>query len=120
MAIDYEKLQNKLPRDVWFTGPQLSQLWKLKDHVRKARANAMYHKGMLVRRGMTANVQYKLADVTDAPAYKPVKDKPNPNLPNSLDSLIAAASKVGTENEILKTALQEAKAAIERAFEAIQ
>jgi hypothetical protein len=59
MAIDYEKLKNKLSPGVWYSGNELSHTWKLPHVVRKARANSMYHKGMLARQGKTANVQYK-------------------------------------------------------------
>ena len=120
MAIDYAKLAQKMETGVWYTGDELTALWKVSGIIRKARAKRMVAIGLLKRLGKTADVKYcrPLPKQNLKPAA-PIKPFEMPK-PNSLDSLIAAASRVGTENEILKSALHDAKAAIERAFEAIK
>lgn len=111
MAIDYQKFLQKMSPGVWYGGDELDALWKVKPLIRRARATSMYSKGWLDRQGKTVNVQYKLGN----PDNKKTKKKKVPL--TTLDGLIAAATLIGTENELLRKALQEAKTLIEKALE---
>lgn len=114
--INYNWYISKLPEKTWLSGEELEKLWGVDYRVRSLRAKAMCDYGYLRRKGKTASVRYQLAIKHNTSTHKEKKQSTNTN---SLDSLIVAASKVGTENEILKTGLLDAKAAIERALKAI-
>jgi hypothetical protein len=126
MAIDYEKLLKKTPAGNWYTGEELRRKWGVGQEVQRARVQALVKKGIFARRGKTANVQYKYL-LTKKKSVAPTgngvidaklrKEAGLPNTPTSLEELINAATKLGTENEILKSALYAAKATIEKALE---
>lgn len=108
MAINYDKLLSKLPKDVWVSGPQLDEIWKTAPTTRKYYVGVLHKNGTLQRRGKTTNIQYRLhKKEAVVPLVTPTS--------TSLNSLIAAASRVGTENEILKKALQEIQLIIDTA-----
>lgn len=111
---DYDKLLNKLSPGVWYDGASLNHLWKVPTEIRKTRVAYLTKKKMLMRRGRTANVQYRIYN----PLAAEVKTVPTPAAaPTTLDELIKAATDIGTENTIMRKALQEAKAIISKALE---
>ena len=112
MAIDYDKLLYTTPIGQWVTGEELEKSWKVTPIIRKARAKVLVTRGFLLRRGKTANVQYKLAGKG---SKKETKAKAKPD--TTLDELIKAATTVGSENAIMRKALEEAKAIITKALE---
>ncbi len=109
MAINYDKLLEKTPVGIWFTGEELQKVWKVSYTVRKARVKVLVRKGFLQRRGRTTSVQYIIASgiKTTEPRMQHT----------ALDSLINSASAIGTENKILKQALTEIKKIINEATE---
>ena len=112
MAINYDKLLSKLEPGKWYTGKELDVLWRETSSKRKTRVNTMVEAKMLLRRGKTTKTQYALSNIA-LMGKETVKEKP----PTTLDELIKAASKVGTENEIMRKALQDAKTLIDKALE---
>ena len=110
MAYDYDKLCKKLTPGVWYAGTELEKAWKVDTKTRRARSVAMFTQGLLLRRGKTAMIQYKLAGTK---AKKKEKDKPD----TTLDELIKAATTVGSENAVMRKALEDAKAIITKALE---
>ena len=125
MAINYDKLIDKTEKNKWFTGKELQKIWRVDTKTRRARIGAMVKQGKFITRGKTANIQYKLVKVNILPTStgngvidaKLRKEAGLPATPTSLEELINAATKIGSENEILKIALREAKAIIEKALE---
>ena len=125
--INYEALLNKLEPDVRYKGTDLDRIWGVNTDYRKSRVNVLVKKKKLKRTGKTSNVEYWLAATTKIePTGNGVidaklrKEAGLPPQPSTLDQLIDAASKVGTENRILKKALLDAKELIEQALEAIK
>ena len=116
MAIDYDYYVKATPLNKWFSGPELETLWNVSTTIRKARIKILVQKGLFRRRGVTANVQYRLLKTTRSDTSNNIV---TPVIPTTLDELIAAATKLGTENEIMKKALLTAKAHIEKALESI-
>jgi hypothetical protein len=118
MASNHQALLDALPRGVWMSSSIIDQKWG-SGTSRKYRVQQLVKNGLLLRKGNTGNTMYKVAGQSTEKT-KSAKSTTSAKSPNSLDSLIAAASQVGTENEILKTALKEAAAAIARGLEAIK
>jgi hypothetical protein len=113
MAIDYEKLLKKTPAGNWYTGEELRKIWRVDQATQRARIQALVKKGVFGRRGKTANVQYKYL-LTKKKSAVPIE---KPEALSSLEELINAATTLGTENALMRKALNEAKATIEKALE---
>jgi hypothetical protein len=108
MAIDYDKLTAALQKGRWYTGTELETLWKVKPKIRKARIAGLAKQGLLITRGKTANIQYQLSS-----GKKKIKTIGTTHI----DKLIHAASSIGSENAIMKKALEEIKAIVTKALE---
>ena len=133
MAIDYEKLLRRLDPNLAYTGKGLQDAWGIKTTDRSHRINMLMQKGMLKRHGnspqaYTYQAIYKtptIGAVTTESTGNGViyaklrKEAGLPEQPTTLDDLIQAASKLGTEHKIMKAALLKAKADIEKALEVI-
>jgi len=113
MANDYKELVGVLPRGVWMRSDTLDRAWKLKSGSgRKYRVKMLMENGYLLRRGKTSHTQYRVADKNFKPDPEPVS-KPT-SQPGSLNELINAVTKVGTENELLKKGLIEIQTIVNR------
>ena len=131
MDIDYEKLIDKVIPNVWYTNNELAKVWGVPKKIERARIQVLVKRKDFIRRGKTANIQYRLAykynETIHVTIEKPTgngiidaklrKEAGLPKNPTSLEELINAATKLGTENEILRKALNEAKTTIEKVLE---
>ena len=109
MAINYQLLINKLDPHRAYSAKQLEKAWGIKESDRSHRIKMLMKKGMLKREGNSPQ-SYKYLAWNDSPTVVPEQ-------PTTLDDLIQAASKLGTEHKIMKAALLKAKADIEKALE---
>ena len=114
MAIDYEKLIHRLNPDSRYTGKELQKAWEIKTTDRSHRINMLMQKGMLKRYGSSPQA-YTYQAWNDSPVTESTAKQLEQ--PTTLDDLIQAASKLGTEHKIMKAALLKAKADIEKALE---
>lgn len=111
MATDYKEMLDLLPRGVWMSSSVMDHAWKTTTNSgRKYRTQQLVKKGLLLRKGNTGNTMYKVADKKFKPDPEPMV---KPQL-GSLNELINAVTKVGTENEILKKGLIEIQTIVNR------
>jgi transposase-like protein len=117
MAINYDRLLNKMDPTVWYSGKELEALWGVDKRVRSLRSTSLVQKKYLKTKGKTADIKYKTC--------RDVKNNTKPKIKTkavgkdgALDELITAATKVGVENQLLKQALKEAEKLIAKALEA--
>ena len=120
METDLEKYVLVLAVNKWYSGKELSEDWGLDENLRKNMVMRLIKRNMLQRKGKTSNVRYKKVP-SEKWGKKPVKSllpakKPPPS---SLDELINAVTKVGTENEFLVKTLRDIRKQIDEALEKI-
>jgi hypothetical protein len=137
MIQEYEIIEfaRMLSPKAWYTGKELTAIWEVDTHKRRAIVPHMAKRDMLRRRGQTTNSQYQLRPENDwlvvMSLAKPViettgngvidaklrKEAGVPESQTLLNNLIAAATELGTENQILKQALGEIDATISKVRE---
>ena len=111
MASDYKKMLDLLPRGIWMSSKVMDHAWKTTGQSgRKYRIQQLVKKGLLLRKGNTGNTMYKVADKNSNPDTESLPTSP----PGSLNELINAVTKVGTENELLKKGLIEIQTIVNR------
>ena len=113
--IDYDNLLKKLKPNQYYRGAELDALWDVEPEARKSRVNVLVGAKMLKRVGKTSNVKYRLSNIATMGKKKPIT-----KADTHLDDLINAVSKVGTDNTVMKTALYDIKATVEKALENIK
>jgi hypothetical protein len=114
MAIKYDKLIDKAIPDVWYTSVELQRIWGVGQEVQRARIQALVKRKDFIRRGKTADTQYKVSNKHNKTVKVTIE---KPEALSSLEELINAATTLGTENALMRKALNEAKATIEKALE---
>ncbi|RLA51626.1 MAG: hypothetical protein DRR42_09920 [Gammaproteobacteria bacterium] len=120
----------------WYSSAELTAIWGVDKAKRRALVPHLVKRDMLQRKGQTTNSQYKLrpenawlvaislADPIEATGNGVIdaklrKEAGISEIPSSLENLIAAATKLGTENELLKQALHDISATIAKVRECL-
>ena len=115
--VDYDDLLARMEPNRYYTGSELDALWGLKPEYRKSRINTLVNAKMLTRVGRTSDVKYRLSNIATMRKLPP---QPVTKADTNLDDLINAVSKVGTENAVMRTALHDIKATVDKALETIK
>jgi hypothetical protein len=108
---------NALKPEFWYDGPALSELWGVGPTKRAGEVAQLVSRNMMKKKGLLVHTRYQLLPVEGwrKPAKKTklkrndwVKEIPAAT-PSTLDELVNAVTKVGTENACLKQALRDIK-----------
>ena len=110
--IDYDALLAKMEPNRYYKGTELDALWLTKPSDRKSRVKILTEAKLIKRTGKTSNVKYRLSNIATMGKSPPIT-----KADTHLDDLINAVSKVGTENAMMKTALHDIKATVDKALE---
>jgi len=111
----------RLAPNLWYTGKELDTTWGVTTPQRKGLIAHAVKRGMLKRKGTTSKTRYMLILDGPKPTGNGVIDaklRKEANLPattSSLENLIAAATTLGTENEVMRNKLDRIRAILDEA-----
>jgi hypothetical protein len=123
------KYAHLLAPNIWYSGKELSKIWNVNAQKRSGLIQHLVKRDMITRRGATTNITYKIRPESHWAQVLPKrvektgngvidaklrKEAGLPTTLSSLEELITAATKMGTENESLKRALREINTTLDK------